>query len=110
MCKLERRFGAYDEEDAQAALEARRRQPGEDLRDYAEDVRMLTQLAYPEYEAKIIEGLAAGKIQRNLARTPWWQPNVDGACLSFNTLVERARKCEKLSGGTVLRSPELDKS
>ncbi|CAM9493899.1 unnamed protein product [Lampetra planeri] len=98
MCELERRFGAYDEEDAQTALEARRRQPGEDLRDYAEDVRMLTQLAYPEYEAKIIEGLAAGKIQRYLAHTSWWQPNVDGTRLSFNTLVERARKCEKLSG------------
>ncbi|CAN0153147.1 unnamed protein product [Lampetra fluviatilis] len=47
MRRLDQRFGTRDEEEAKSALEARRRQPGEDLRDYAEDVRELTKIARP---------------------------------------------------------------
>ncbi|XP_078472915.1 LOW QUALITY PROTEIN: uncharacterized protein LOC144734543 [Lampetra planeri] len=96
MRRLDQRFGTRDEEEAKSALEARRRQPGEDLRDYAEDVRELTKIARPGYATEVIEELAAEKIQRYLSRTAWWQPDVSCPRLPFNTLVERARKCERI--------------
>ncbi|CAN0240323.1 unnamed protein product [Lampetra planeri] len=94
MRRLDQRFGTRDEEEAKSALEARRRQPGEDLRDYAEDVRELTKIARPGYATDVIEELATEKIQRYLSRTAWWQPDMSCPRLPFNTLVERARKCE----------------
>nr|XP_032820848.1 uncharacterized protein LOC116948355 [Petromyzon marinus] len=97
MHQLDLRFGTRNEEEAKAALEARRRQPGEDLRDYAEDVRSLTQIARLGYTTEAIEDLAAEKIQRYLVRTMWWHPDLSGTRLPFNTLVERARKCERLA-------------
>ncbi|CAN0286337.1 unnamed protein product [Lampetra fluviatilis] len=47
MRRLDQRFGVCNEEEAKAALDAFRLQPGEDLRKYAEDVRSLTQSARP---------------------------------------------------------------
>ncbi|CAN0431429.1 unnamed protein product [Lampetra fluviatilis] len=96
MRRLDQRFGTRDEEEAKSALEARRRQPGEDLRDYAEDVRELTKIACPGYTTDVIEELAAEKIQRYLSRTAWWQPDMSCPRLPFNALVERARKCERI--------------
>nr|XP_032820230.1 uncharacterized protein LOC116948047 [Petromyzon marinus]XP_032820231.1 uncharacterized protein LOC116948048 [Petromyzon marinus] len=96
MRRLNLRFGMRDEE-AKAALEACRRQPGEELRDYAEDVRELTKIARPGYTTEVIEELAAEKIQRYLTRMVWWQPDMNCMRLPFNALVERARKCERIS-------------
>ncbi|CAN0356941.1 unnamed protein product [Lampetra fluviatilis] len=69
MRRLDRRFGTRNAIQAKTALEARRRQPGEDFRDYAEDVRSLTRIARPEFAKEVIDALAADKLLRYLART-----------------------------------------
>ncbi|XP_078458755.1 uncharacterized protein LOC144723702 [Lampetra planeri] len=97
MCRLDRRFGTRNAIQAKTALEARRRQPGEDFRDYAEDVRSLTRIARPEFAKEVIDALAADKLLRYLARTAWWQPKRGSAGLPFDTLVEQALECEELS-------------
>ncbi|CAN0094107.1 unnamed protein product [Lampetra fluviatilis] len=82
---------------ANAALNACRHHPGEDLGNYAEDVRSLTQSAHSGYAAEIIDDLAAKKVQQYLLSTSWWQPDVSCTCLTFNTLIERARACERFA-------------
>ncbi|CAM9701018.1 unnamed protein product [Lampetra planeri] len=62
--RLDQRFGARNEEEAKAALNACYHQPGEDLRNYAEDVHLLTQSSRLGYAADIIEDLAAKKVHR----------------------------------------------
>ncbi|XP_061434275.1 uncharacterized protein LOC133359760 [Lethenteron reissneri] len=97
MRRLDLRFGTRNVIRAKTALEARRRQTGEDFRDYAEDVRSLTRIARPEFSKEVIDALAADKLLRYLARTAWWQPKKSSAGLPFDTLVEQALECEELS-------------
>ncbi|CAM9780321.1 unnamed protein product [Lampetra fluviatilis] len=97
MRRLDLRFGTRNAIRAKTALEARRRQTGEDFRNYAEDVRSLTRIARPEFSKEVIDALAADKLLRYLARTAWWQPKKSSAGLPFDTLVEQALECKELS-------------
>ncbi|CAM9701087.1 unnamed protein product [Lampetra planeri] len=90
MHRLGQCFGACDREEAKAALNASRRQPGEDLHGYAEDVHSLMQSARSGYAAEIIDDFAAEKVQQYLIRTAWWQPDANCPYPTLNTLVKHA--------------------